>query len=78
VGIFLIAALAAVLLAVKMFAKQRPPLPPLIGGHIRVLLPLQAAFCYAANPWGLGRPAALILLALWPVSRLLSRWFYAS
>jgi hypothetical protein len=77
-GIFLTAALAAAWLAVKMFAKQRPPLPPLIGAHIRVLLPLQAAFCYTANPWGLGPPIALILLCLWPVSRLVSRWFYAS
>ena len=77
-GLFLLTALVVGWLAVKMFAKNRPPLPPLIGSHIRALLPLQAALCYFANPWGLGQPAAVILLCLWPVSRLVSRWFYAS
>jgi heme O synthase-like polyprenyltransferase len=54
------------------------PLPPAIGAFIRVLLPLQAAFCAASNNgWFAGAPA-LLLLALWPVSRLLGRRFYAS
>jgi 4-hydroxybenzoate polyprenyltransferase len=65
-------------LAIKMFRKPKPPLPPLIGAHIRVLLPLQAAACYLGEPWDTGRIAAIILLACWPLSSMVSRRFYAS
>jgi heme O synthase-like polyprenyltransferase len=65
-------------LAVKMFHKPKPSLPPLIGAHIRVLLPLQAAACYLGEPWDAGRISAIVLLACWPLSRLVSRRFYAS
>ena len=65
-------------LAVKMFRQPAPPLPPMIGAHIRALLPWQAAVCYLADPWGAGRIAACALLACWPLSRAVSRRFYAS
>ncbi len=53
-----------------------PRIPPLIGSLIRGLLFIQAGFCLAAG--GCGWAAALLLLALWPVSRLVARRFYAS
>jgi hypothetical protein len=65
-------------LAVKMF-RTPTPLPPLIGAHIRALLLLQAATCYFAEPQeNYGLYAAIVLLCLWPVSRWVGRWFYAS
>ncbi len=54
------------------------PLPPLIGAHIRLLLPLQAAACWFGASQDIGPACALVLLALWPVSRLVSKRFYAS
>ena len=62
----------------RLFQAQPPPLPPVIGSLIRVLLIVQAAFCLMQRP---GWPAflcALALLGLWPVSRAVSRKFYAS
>lgn len=47
--------------------------PKAVGVWIGALLPVQAAFCADANP-----VVAAVLLALWPVFRVLSRWFYAS
>ena len=76
--IFLLIVGNAAWLAVKMFRRPAPPLPPLIGAHIRLLLPMQAAFCFLAEPWGSGRVAAIALLACWPLSRMVSRRFYAS
>ncbi len=69
---------AALWLAVRMFQRSAPPLPPLIGAHIRVLLPLQAAACWSGEPWSVGRWAAGALLLCWPLSRAVSRRFYAS
>ncbi len=74
---FCLAAVVTLWLAVKVFT-GRTPLPPLIGAHIRVLLILQAAVCYLGDPWGLGWYAALVLVALWPISARVSRRFYAS
>lgn len=51
-------------------------IPPLIGALIRGLLFVQAGFCMLAG--GAGWVAALVLLALWPVSRLVGKRFYAS
>jgi 4-hydroxybenzoate polyprenyltransferase len=53
-----------------------PKIPPLIGQLIRALLFIQAAFCLAAG--GSGWIAAILLLALWPLSRMVSSHFYAS
>jgi hypothetical protein len=55
---------------------RNPRIPPLIGSLIRGLLFLQAGFCLLAG--GSGWLAALLLLALWPVSRLVASHFYAS
>jgi 4-hydroxybenzoate polyprenyltransferase len=55
---------------------SNPRIPPLIGSLIRGLLFIQAGFCLAAG--GSGWIAALLLLALWPVSRLVASRFYAS
>ena len=52
--------------------------PEAIGTLIGALIPLQAAFCMES---GVTIPSMLLgfaLLALWPVHRLLSRWFYGS
>jgi len=55
---------------------SNPRIPPLIGSLIRGLLFIQAGFCASAG--GYGWVAAILLLALWPVSRLVSSRFYAS
>jgi hypothetical protein len=52
------------------------PLPPAIGKLIRLLLPIQAAFCMHAGAFGV--IVAVLLLALWPLSRAVSKRFYAS
>lgn len=78
IALFILSMAMALWLAIKMFRRPTPPLPPMIGAHIRLLLPVQAAWCWTANPWGVGFIAALVLLALWPVSKWVSRFFYAS
>ncbi len=55
---------------------RNPRIPPLIGALIRGLLFIQAGFCAYAG--GVGWAAALLLLALWPISRLVASRFYAS
>ena len=55
---------------------SNPRIPPLIGSLIRGLLFIQAGYCAAAG--GSGWMAALLLLALWPLSRLVASHFYAS
>jgi hypothetical protein len=54
-----------------------PMIPPMIGQLIRLLLPLQAIWCLASRCFG-GTIAAAVLLVLWPISRSVSRRFYAS
>ncbi len=54
-----------------------PPIPPMIGQLIRLLLPLQAIFCLASRS-NAGALSAAALLILWPISRNVSRRFYAS
>ena len=49
---------------------QNARIPPLIGWLIGALIFLQAGFCYLAG--GMGWMAALLLLALWPISRLVA------
>lgn len=72
-------ALAFVLLEVRRLLRQPPPpLPPVIGSLIRVLLLIQCAFCLVRKPTPLAFLCAITLLALWPVSRAVSRRFYAS
>lgn len=54
------------------------PLPPLIGAHIRLLLPFQAAACWFGASQSLGPFFAIALVTMWPVSRMVSKRFYAS
>ena len=68
--------------SVAAFAAFRAPtrrsLPQAIGLMISALLGLQAAFCIGSNAGAVGLMAGLVLLLLWPVNRLLSRWIAAS
>lgn len=68
---------AAALLCRRLLTKPFP-LPPLIGAHIRLLLPLQAATCWFGASQSIGPACAIGLICLWPVSRLVSKRFYAS
>lgn len=54
-----------------------PPIPPMIGQLIRLLLPLQAIFCVASRSTA-GAISAAVLLILWPIAKSVSRRFYAS
>jgi hypothetical protein len=78
-------ALAALALTVGMIAftvigvwKKKVPLPPSIGALIRVLLIIQAFYCLLAPASAWARAFACLLLALWPISRAVSKRFYAS
>ena len=77
-----LAAVAAVTLyigAVTVLARAEmgnPRIPPLIGALIRGLIFLQAGFCLLAG--GFGWVGSVVLLALWPMSRLVAKQFYAS
>ncbi|HSI15782.1 MAG TPA: UbiA family prenyltransferase [Chthoniobacter sp.] len=61
----------------RLTQEPPPPIPPIIGQLIRLLLPLQAIFCLASRS-GVGALSAAALLVLWPISRNVSRRFYAS
>lgn len=58
--------------------RKRMPLPPAIGSLIRVLLAIQAFYCLMAPASIVSRVSACVLLAVWPVSRAVSKRFYAS
>jgi 4-hydroxybenzoate polyprenyltransferase len=62
----------------RLFRKYPPPVPPVIGALIRVLLPIQAAFCLVFPTSAFAWITATALLALMPISQALGRWFYAS
>jgi 4-hydroxybenzoate polyprenyltransferase len=77
--IFAAALITAYITLVTILARsesRNPRIPPLIGSLIRGLLFIQAAFCFLAG--GAGRIAAIVLLALWPLSRIVANRFYAS
>lgn len=61
----------------KLTREPAPPIPPMIGQLIRLLLPLQAIWCIASHSLN-GAIAAAVLLILWPISRNVSKRFYAS
>ncbi len=61
----------------KLTRSSTSPIPPTIGQLIRLLLPMQAAFCIASRSIA-GGIAAALLIVLWPVSRTVSKSFYAS
>jgi 4-hydroxybenzoate polyprenyltransferase len=76
--LFALPALGALVLLIRMLSNPGAPLPPLIGAHIRLLLPLQAAVCWLGASQDQGPLFAGILTLLWPISRLVSKRFYAS
>ncbi|MEI9895133.1 MAG: UbiA family prenyltransferase [Chthoniobacter sp.] len=61
----------------RLTRQPAPPIPPIIGQLIRLLLPLQAIFCLASRSLA-GNVSAAALLILWPISKSVSRRFYAS
>jgi 4-hydroxybenzoate polyprenyltransferase len=61
----------------RLTGQPAPPIPPIIGQLIRLLLPLQASFCLASRSVA-GAISAAALLTLWPISKSVSRRFYAS
>jgi 4-hydroxybenzoate polyprenyltransferase len=73
VGVFLVA-----VETVPLFRKPPPPLPPVIGTLIRALLVFQAAFCLALWTSLESIICAIALLLAYPISRMVSRRFYAS
>ncbi len=75
---FGLAALGGLWLLYKLLAHRQAPLPPLIGAHIRLLLPLQAGACWLGASQSIGPACGLALLAFWPLSRAVSKRFYAS
>lgn len=75
---FGLAALGCFWLLYQLIAQRRTPLPPLIGAHIRLLLPLQAGACWFGASQSIGPACGLVLLAFWPLSRAVSKRFYAS
>lgn len=81
--LFVIAATTAFQTAFHLTYDPAIPVPPQIGKLIRGLLLIQAAFCVAAGSFvAIGSLAAIfsagLLVAMWPMSRALSRRFYAS
>jgi hypothetical protein len=77
-ALFSLAVLGGILLQIRMLRKPAPPLPPLIGAHIRLLLPLQAGVCWFGASQSVGPFFAALWLLCWPVSKIVSRRFYAS
>jgi hypothetical protein len=61
----------------RLTRQPAPPIPPIIGQLIRLLLPLQAIFCLASRSLA-GAIFAAALLILWPIAKSVSRRFYAS
>jgi len=78
-SLFAAAVIAFYIAAVTALARtetRNPRIPPLIGSLIRGLLFIQAGSCLLAGRSGW--LAAVLLLALWPASRLVASRFYAS
>ena len=76
-AIFSVAVLSAFAVAIHLARDASAPVPPCIGQLIRLLLLVQTAFCAAAGTVESSLCAALLLIA-WPVSRAVSKRFYAS
>lgn len=62
----------------RLFRKDSPPLPPVIGALIRVLLPIQASFCLVFGATNYAFVTALVLLLCMPIARIVGQKFYAS
>jgi 4-hydroxybenzoate polyprenyltransferase len=79
-AVFFLPAIFIAACAAWKIHKRRQPVPPVIGSLIRALIFVQAAFCAAAlsTTRGLALSVGLGIVALWPLSRMASRRFYAS
>lgn len=67
--------------AVSLLARretENPAIPPLIGKLIRALILIQAIFCALAGDITGWVCAAILALALWPLSRIVGKRFYGS
>ncbi|HEV7867953.1 MAG TPA: UbiA family prenyltransferase [Chthoniobacteraceae bacterium] len=71
-----LASIFAVQIASELTRQPALPVPPQIGKLIRLILLVQAAFCAVIGVEG--ALAASLLMLLWPLARILGRWFYAS
>ena len=76
-AIFCIVVMNAFGVALHLTRNPSAPVPPVIGQLIRLLLLVQTAFCAAVGTVEASLCAALLLIA-WPVSRAVSKRFYAS
>ena len=76
-AVFAVAVLSAFAVAIHLTRDTTAPVPPFIGQFIRLLLLTQTAFCAAAGTIESSLCAALLLIA-WPISRVVSKRFYAS
>jgi 4-hydroxybenzoate polyprenyltransferase len=62
----------------RLFRKDAPPLPLVIGALIRVLLPIQASLCLVYPATKDARFTAIALLLCMPLARIVGQRFYAS
>lgn len=62
----------------RLLEGGRAVAPSAVGLLISALMPLQAALCIASDTGGWGLSAALALLLLWPINRMLARSFAPS
>jgi 4-hydroxybenzoate polyprenyltransferase len=75
------ALIAAYITAVTLLARretENPAIPPLIGKLIRALILIQAFFCALSGSLSGWICAAILALALWPLSRIVGKKFYGS
>jgi len=75
------ALVGAYITAVSLLARREtgnPAIPPLVGRLIRALIPVQALLCAIAGGVAGWIAAAVLALALWPLSRIVGRSFYGS
>lgn len=73
--------ITAYITAVSLLARretENPAIPPLIGKLIRALILIQAIFCALAGGITGWVCAAILALALWPLSRMVGKRFHGS
>jgi 4-hydroxybenzoate polyprenyltransferase len=73
--------IAVYITAVSLLARdetENPAIPPLIGKLVRGLILIQAVFCLISGGVRGWLCAAVLALALWPLSHIVGRRFYAS
>ena len=76
-AVFSVVVLSAFAVALHLTREAGAPVPPCIGQLIRLLLLVQTAFCAAVGTVESSLTAAVLLVA-WPLSRAVSKRFYAS